>query len=131
MHLLVQIADGRPCRHRCRRASRRRGPGQQIWISSPGRAGRSVLGMTINAITHSALYVLDQDEALDFYVGKLGFEVNTDQDLGFMRWLRSASPATAAARSCWRSRARRPWTRRPPSRSANFSPRARSADGSA
>ena len=32
-------------------------------------------------------YVLDQDEALDFYVGKLGLEVHTDADLGFMRWL--------------------------------------------
>jgi catechol 2,3-dioxygenase-like lactoylglutathione lyase family enzyme len=35
----------------------------------------------------SQLYVLDQDQALDFYVGKLGLEVNSDQDLGFMRWL--------------------------------------------
>jgi len=35
----------------------------------------------------SALFVLDQDEALDFYVGKLGLEVGTDVDLGFMRWL--------------------------------------------
>jgi catechol 2,3-dioxygenase-like lactoylglutathione lyase family enzyme len=26
-------------------------------------------------------------EALDFYVGKLGVEVNTDADMGFMRWL--------------------------------------------
>jgi predicted enzyme related to lactoylglutathione lyase len=40
-----------------------------------------------NAITHSHIYVLDQDEALDFYVGKLGLEVNTDADLGVMRWL--------------------------------------------
>jgi catechol 2,3-dioxygenase-like lactoylglutathione lyase family enzyme len=40
-----------------------------------------------NKITHSQVYVLDQDEALEFYVGKLGFEVNTDADLGFMRWL--------------------------------------------
>jgi catechol 2,3-dioxygenase-like lactoylglutathione lyase family enzyme len=39
------------------------------------------------ALTHSFVYVLDQDEALDFYVGKLGLEVNTDADLGFMRWL--------------------------------------------
>jgi catechol 2,3-dioxygenase-like lactoylglutathione lyase family enzyme len=39
------------------------------------------------ALSHSQLYVLDQDEALDFYVGKLGLEVNTDADLGFMRWL--------------------------------------------
>jgi catechol 2,3-dioxygenase-like lactoylglutathione lyase family enzyme len=40
-----------------------------------------------NALLISSLYVLDQDKALDFYVGKLGLEVNTDQDLGFMRWL--------------------------------------------
>ncbi|MCI3224552.1 VOC family protein [Streptomyces sp. NP-1717] len=39
------------------------------------------------AITHSQIYVLDQDSALDFYVGTLGLEVNTDVDLGFMRWL--------------------------------------------
>ncbi|MFC8348308.1 VOC family protein [Streptomyces sp. NPDC057280] len=39
------------------------------------------------AITHSQIYVLDQDEALAFYVGKLGLEVHTDADLGFMRWL--------------------------------------------
>jgi catechol 2,3-dioxygenase-like lactoylglutathione lyase family enzyme len=41
----------------------------------------------LNRITHSFLYVLDQDEALDFYVGKLGMVVNTDADLGNMRWL--------------------------------------------
>ena len=28
------------------------------------------------------LYVHDQDEALDFYVGKLGFEVHTDHATG-------------------------------------------------
>jgi catechol 2,3-dioxygenase-like lactoylglutathione lyase family enzyme len=38
-------------------------------------------------INLSSVFVLDQDEALDFYVGKLGLEVGTDQDLGFMRWL--------------------------------------------
>ena len=38
-------------------------------------------------ITITSMYVLDQDEALDFYVGKLGLEVADDQDLGFMRWL--------------------------------------------
>ena len=41
----------------------------------------------IKQITHSQVYVLDQDEALDFYVGKLGMEVHPDADLGFMRWL--------------------------------------------
>jgi catechol 2,3-dioxygenase-like lactoylglutathione lyase family enzyme len=39
------------------------------------------------SISISQIFVLDQDEALDFYVGKLGLEVNTDADLGFMRWL--------------------------------------------
>ncbi|SCL40192.1 Catechol 2,3-dioxygenase [Micromonospora pallida] len=43
--------------------------------------------MTMNAISRSQIYVLDQDEALDFYVGKLGLEIHTDADLGFMRWL--------------------------------------------
>jgi predicted enzyme related to lactoylglutathione lyase len=41
----------------------------------------------LSAITQSQIYVFDQDEALDFYVGKLGLEINTDVDLGFMRWL--------------------------------------------
>jgi catechol 2,3-dioxygenase-like lactoylglutathione lyase family enzyme len=45
-----------------------------------------------NAITHSQIYVLDQDEALDFYVGKLGLEVNADVPLGFMRWLTVSVP---------------------------------------
>jgi catechol 2,3-dioxygenase-like lactoylglutathione lyase family enzyme len=40
----------------------------------------------------SQIYVLDQDEALDFYVGKLGLEVNADADLGFMRWLTVSVP---------------------------------------
>jgi catechol 2,3-dioxygenase-like lactoylglutathione lyase family enzyme len=41
----------------------------------------------LNSIRLSGIYVLDQDEALDFYVGKLGLEVASDADLGFMRWL--------------------------------------------
>lgn len=45
-----------------------------------------------NAITHSQMYVLDQDEALDFYVGKLGLEVAADIDMGFMRWLAVSVP---------------------------------------
>jgi catechol 2,3-dioxygenase-like lactoylglutathione lyase family enzyme len=45
-----------------------------------------------NAITHSAIFVLDQDEALDFYVGKLGLEVSADVDMGFMRWLTISVP---------------------------------------
>src|SRR2546423_3435834 len=41
----------------------------------------------LNRISHAFIHVLDQDEALDFYVGKLGMVVNTDADLGVMRWL--------------------------------------------
>jgi catechol 2,3-dioxygenase-like lactoylglutathione lyase family enzyme len=41
----------------------------------------------LNKITISHVFVLDQDQALDFYVGKLGLEVSNDVDLGFMRWL--------------------------------------------
>jgi catechol 2,3-dioxygenase-like lactoylglutathione lyase family enzyme len=33
------------------------------------------------------IFVLDQDQALDFYVGKLGLEVTDDVDFGVMRWL--------------------------------------------
>jgi len=40
-----------------------------------------------NAISRSQLFVLDQDQALDFYVGTLGLDVAADMDLGFMRWL--------------------------------------------
>jgi catechol 2,3-dioxygenase-like lactoylglutathione lyase family enzyme len=40
-----------------------------------------------NSISHSGIHVLDQDEAIDFYVGKFGLEVSADFDLGFMRWL--------------------------------------------
>ena len=45
-----------------------------------------------NRITHTQVYVLDQDEALDFYVGKLGLELGTDADLGNMRWLTVTVP---------------------------------------
>jgi len=41
----------------------------------------------IDSLRISQIYVLDQDKALDFYVNTLGLEKNTDQDLGFMRFL--------------------------------------------
>ena len=46
----------------------------------------------LTSISISNIYVLDQDEALDFYVGKLGLEVREDQDFGFMRWLTVMAP---------------------------------------
>ena len=39
------------------------------------------------------LYVRDQDEALEFYVGKLGFRVHTDARNGDYRWLTVQHPA--------------------------------------
>ena len=41
----------------------------------------------LKRITHTFIHVLDQEEALDFYVGKLGLEVGVDADLGPFRWL--------------------------------------------
>ena len=46
----------------------------------------------LKSINISGVYVLDQDEALEFYVGKLGLEVTNDMDLGFMRWLTVGVP---------------------------------------
>ena len=41
----------------------------------------------LTRITHTFMHVPDQEEALDFYVGKLGMVVHTDADLGVMRFL--------------------------------------------
>jgi catechol 2,3-dioxygenase-like lactoylglutathione lyase family enzyme len=41
----------------------------------------------LTSLSHSFIYVLDHDAAVDFYVGKLGLEVGTDADLGPFRWL--------------------------------------------
>lgn len=41
----------------------------------------------LDSIHISHVFVSDQDQALDFYVNKLGLEVSADIDLGFMRWL--------------------------------------------
>jgi catechol 2,3-dioxygenase-like lactoylglutathione lyase family enzyme len=46
----------------------------------------------IQRLSHTTIYVLDQDAAKDFYVNKLGFEVRMDasMDNGF-RWLTVSS----------------------------------------
>jgi catechol 2,3-dioxygenase-like lactoylglutathione lyase family enzyme len=48
----------------------------------------------IQRLSHTTIYVLDQDAAKDFYVNKLGFEVRMDasMDNGF-RWLTVSSKA--------------------------------------
>lgn len=40
-----------------------------------------------NSINLSHVFVLDQDQALDFYVNTLGLELSADIDFGAMRWL--------------------------------------------
>ena len=41
----------------------------------------------IQKLSHATIYVLDQNQALDFYTNKLGFEVRTDATMGDFRWL--------------------------------------------
>lgn len=47
----------------------------------------------ITKMSHTSILVLDQDQAYDFYVNKLGFKVHTDakMDNGF-RWLTVTPP---------------------------------------
>src|ERR1700753_3121090 len=40
----------------------------------------------------AGIYVRDQEEALEFYVGKLGFRVHTDVKNGDYRWLTVQHP---------------------------------------
>jgi len=50
----------------------------------------------LNSINISHVFVNDHQQALDFYVGKLGLEVAQDQPLGFMRWLTVRAPGDIA-----------------------------------
>ena len=47
----------------------------------------------VTKLSHTSIFVTDQDKAFDFYVTKLGFKVNTDakMDNGF-RWLTINAP---------------------------------------
>ena len=47
----------------------------------------------ITKLTHTCIYVLNQDSAYDFYVNKLGFKVHTDAPMGEgARWLTVTPP---------------------------------------
>lgn len=41
----------------------------------------------IQKLSHTTIYVLDQDRAKEFYTTKLGFEVRHDSTMGEFRWL--------------------------------------------
>ena len=47
----------------------------------------------ITGLTHSTVWVLDQEAALEFYTRVLGFEVRTDATLDSFRWLTVGPPA--------------------------------------
>jgi catechol 2,3-dioxygenase-like lactoylglutathione lyase family enzyme len=46
----------------------------------------------IDKLSHTTIWVLDQDEARDFYTDKLGFEVSTDHSMDGFRWLTVNAP---------------------------------------
>src|SRR6185295_6900239 len=56
-----------------------------------GRLGRNG-GPMSQGVQMVGLYVRDQDEALAFYVEKLGFKVHTDMKNGEYRWLTVQHP---------------------------------------
>jgi catechol 2,3-dioxygenase-like lactoylglutathione lyase family enzyme len=41
----------------------------------------------ITRLSHATVYVLDQKSAIDFYTGKLGFEIRSDARVGDLRWV--------------------------------------------
>jgi predicted enzyme related to lactoylglutathione lyase len=47
----------------------------------------------IRRLSHVTLYVLDQNEAHEFYTKKLGFEVRTDAKMEQFRWLTVGPPS--------------------------------------
>ena len=50
----------------------------------------------INRLNVASIYVLDKEEALDFYVNKLGLEVGNDVKQGDYRWLTVRVPGEQA-----------------------------------
>ena len=46
----------------------------------------------IDRLSHACVWVLDQDDALDFYTSKLGFELRSDERLNSFRWLTVGPP---------------------------------------
>jgi catechol 2,3-dioxygenase-like lactoylglutathione lyase family enzyme len=47
----------------------------------------------IQTMSHTPIFVTDQDEAIDFYVNKLGFELKNDHKMGdTFRWVTVSPP---------------------------------------
>lgn len=41
----------------------------------------------LGKVTHLTIFVHNQDEALDFYTNKMGYQLHTDANFGDLRWL--------------------------------------------
>ena len=64
-------------------------------MEKTGAAGATSVPAMLNRISHTGVWVTDQDQALAFYRDVLGFEVRTDvtvPEFGNMRWLSVALP---------------------------------------
>jgi catechol 2,3-dioxygenase-like lactoylglutathione lyase family enzyme len=48
----------------------------------------------ITNLSHTTIWVLDQDEARDFYTSKLGFDVRVDERMDDFRWLTVSPPGS-------------------------------------
>jgi catechol 2,3-dioxygenase-like lactoylglutathione lyase family enzyme len=46
----------------------------------------------ITKLSHTTVWVLDQDAARDFYTKELGFQINTDERMDDFRWLTVSPP---------------------------------------
>ncbi|WP_409495946.1 VOC family protein [Amycolatopsis sp. cmx-11-12] len=56
----------------------------------------------ISSVLKVAVYVRDQQRALDFYTGALGFEVRADQPMGpGARWIEVGPPGAATGVTLW------------------------------
>src|SRR5439155_20479010 len=85
------------------RRSRRRSPVGQNMVLAAALHGRredqmsEESGTRIVMVGTVAIPVTDQDRALEFYVGKLGFEMRRDATFGpGMRWIEVAPPGSEA-----------------------------------
>ena len=72
----------------------------------------------ISRLNVATIYVLDKDEALDFYVNKLGLEKGNDVQQGDYRWLTVRAPGLSQPRFPWSNQAHRSTMKPPPISSA-------------
>ena len=61
----------------------------------------------ITKLNVTSVWVLDKNEALDFYVNKLGLEKGSDIKQGTYRWLTVRVPGDPGVEISWSSQARR------------------------